>query len=99
MYSFIVFKYVNRKIHFRENWLIFLGIWGETELILRMWGGSKGKILSGSCGIFFQGFGEINALFSGIHGAQTPPGGLIRAFAGPLNILSVKLLTEHHWTF
>ena len=28
-------------------------------------------MLSGSCGIFFQGFGEINALFSGIKGAQT----------------------------
>ena len=21
------------SIHFRENWLIFLGIWGEAELI------------------------------------------------------------------
>ena len=31
--------------------------------------GSKGKILSGRRGIFFQGFGEINALFSGIKGS------------------------------
>ena len=35
--------------------------------------GSKGKILSGSWGILFYGFGLINELFSGIKGAQTPP--------------------------
>ena len=34
-------------MHFRENWLIFLGIWGEAEVILKNLG-SKGKILSGS---------------------------------------------------
>ena len=32
-YSVIVFKY-GEKIHFRENWLIFWGIWEEAELIL-----------------------------------------------------------------
>ena len=37
--------------------------------------GSKGKILLGRQGNYFQGSGEINALFSGIKGAQTPPGG------------------------
>ena len=29
---------MERKIQFRVNWLIFLGILGETELILRIWG-------------------------------------------------------------
>ena len=42
--------------------------------------GSKGKILLGSRGNYFQGSGEINALFSGIKGAQTPLGGLISRF-------------------
>ena len=37
--------------------------------------GSKGKILLGSRGNYFQGSGEINALFSGIKGALTPLGG------------------------
>ena len=37
---------MERKIHFSENWLIILEIWGEAELILRIQG-SKGKILSG----------------------------------------------------
>ena len=37
--------------------------------------GSKCKIFLGSRGNYFQGSGEINALFSGIKGAQTPPGG------------------------
>ena len=58
---------------FRENWLIFLGIWEEVEIILRIWGARK--ILSGSLGILFRGFGEIIALFSGIKRAQTLPGG------------------------
>ena len=62
-------------MHFRENWLTFLGIWGEPELIFNDLG-SKGKILSVSWGIFFHGFGEINALFSGIKEAQTPWGPL-----------------------
>ena len=38
MSSFIFFKYIERKIHFRENWLIFLRIWGEAGLVLRIWG-------------------------------------------------------------
>ena len=28
-------------MHFRENWLIFLGIWGEAELILGIWGAKE----------------------------------------------------------
>ena len=48
----MVFKYVNlilrkEKIHFRENWLIFLGIWGEVELILGFWG-AKVKCFQGA---------------------------------------------------
>ena len=43
--------------------LYFLGIWGEAELILRIWG-AKGKYFQGA-----EEFWEINALFSGIKGA------------------------------
>ena len=44
------------KIHFRENWLIFLGISGEAELMLRIWGAKENtfselrNFLSGICG-------------------------------------------------
>ena len=46
VYSLIVFKYMNliirkEKIHLRENWLIFGGIWGESELIFRIWGAKE----------------------------------------------------------
>ena len=46
MYSFIVFKYVNynpmeRTLYFRKNWLIFWGILGEAELILRIRGAKE----------------------------------------------------------
>ena len=47
----------------RENWLIFLGIWGEAELILRIWGATEKYSLGA------EEFGEISALFSGIKGA------------------------------
>ena len=57
-----------------ENWLIILVIWGEAELFSGIW--EQRKILLGSRGNCFHGFWEINALFSGIKGAQTPPGGL-----------------------
>ena len=54
---------MERKIHIWENWLIFLEIQGEAELILRILG-AKEK--------YFQGFWEIDTLFSGIKGAHTP---------------------------
>ena len=80
MYSFIVFKYVNlvlwkEKIQFRENWLIFLGIWGKAELILRNLG-SKGKIFSGSWWIFF--FSDLGRSMHYFQGSREhrPPGGL-----------------------
>ena len=70
---------------------IFFGIWGEAGLFFRDLG-SKGKILLGSRGNYFQGSGEINALFSGIKGAQTPPGGphlLLLFFVGPFTVRSI----------
>ena len=78
MYSFIVFKYeilILRKDKYilERNDLYF---WGSGEkLVFFRDLGSKGKILLGSRGKYFQGSGEINALFSGIKGAQTSPGG------------------------
>ena len=50
-------------MQFRENLLIFLGIWGEVELILRIWG-AKEKYFRGA-----EEFGKISALFSWIKGA------------------------------
>ena len=38
---------MERKIRFRKNWLIFGGIWGEGELILRIWG-AKEKYFQGA---------------------------------------------------
>ena len=62
---------MEREIDFMENWLIFLGIWGGAELILRILGAKENTFRE--LRIFFKGFGEINALFSGIKGAQPPP--------------------------
>ena len=57
---------------------IDLYFWGSEEKLVYFRDlGSKGKILLGRRGNYFQGNGEINALFSGIKGAQTPLGGLL----------------------
>ena len=45
-------------MHFRENWLIFLGILGEAELFLGIWG-AKATI-----------FRETRTLFAGRRGDQ-----------------------------
>ena len=74
---------MEKTLYFRKNWLIFWGIWGEAELILRIWG-AKEK--------YFQGFGEINALFSGIKGAQTPLGA-----SDLINVICGKKFCQGHW--
>ena len=61
LYSFIVYKYVIlvlRKDTFRENWLIFWGIWGEAELFLGIWGAKANT------------FREMRTLFAGRRGDQ-----------------------------
>ena len=55
---------MERKIHFRENWFIFWGIWGEAALILRIWGAKENifrelrnfllEILGDQCIIFMD---------------------------------------------
>ena len=59
--------------------------------------GSKGKILLGSRGNYFQGSGEINALFSGIKGAQTPLGGLNKfSKLGDMRDIKLSGLSNNH---
>ena len=66
---------MERKIHFRENWLIFCGILGEAELILRIWGAKDNtfveqkKFLSRICG-------DQCIIFSD-QGTKDPLGGLL----------------------
>ena len=63
---------MERKIHFRENWLIFLGIWGEAELILRIWG-AKEKYFQGNEAFSFRDLGRSLHYFQGSRGPR-PPG-------------------------
>ena len=81
MYSFIVFQYVilirlKEKIPFRENWLKFLGIWREAELILRSWG-AKEKYFQGAEEFSFRDLGRSMHYFQGskVHRPYPPPGG------------------------
>ena len=52
------------KKHFRENWLIFLGIWGEAEIILRIWE-AKEKYFRGAEEFSFVDFGRSMHYFQG----------------------------------
>ena len=79
------------KIHFRENWLIFWGILGEAELILRILG-AKEKYFQGIKQLSFRDLGRSMHFFRD-QGSTDPPGGprhldqawllpsLIKAFA------------------
>ena len=70
---------MKRKIHFRENWLIFLGIWGEAELILRSWR-AKEKYFQGAEEFSFMDLGRSMHYCQGSMEHITPPprgGGLI----------------------
>ena len=55
-------------MHFRENWLIVLGIWGEAELILRIWG-AKEKYFHGA-----KEFGRSVHYFQGSREHRSPRG-------------------------
>ena len=65
---------MERKIHFRETWLIFLGIWGEAELILRIWG-AKEKYLR-ELRDFLSGVWGDHCIIFRDQGSTYPPGGL-----------------------
>ena len=45
------------SINFRENRLLFLGIWGEAEFILRIWG-AKEKYFQGAEVLSFRELGR-----------------------------------------
>ena len=67
MYSLIVFKDVNlilwkENIYLRKNWLIFWGILGEVELILRIWG-AKRKYFQGAGEFSFRNLGDQCIIF------------------------------------
>ena len=60
---------MERKIPFRENWLIFLGIWREAELILRIWG-AKEKYFQGAEEFSFRDLGRSMHYFQGSRECQ-----------------------------
>ena len=55
---------MERKIHFRENWLILLGIRGKADLILRIWG-VKEKYFQGTGEFYFRDIGRSMHYFQG----------------------------------
>ena len=60
-------------IDLRENWLIFLGIWGEEELILRILG-AKEKYFQGSEEFSFRYLERSMYYFQGSREHKTPWG-------------------------
>ena len=64
---------MERNIQFRENWLIFWGIWGEAELILRIWG-AKVKYFQGAEEFSFMDLGRSMHYFPGSREHRPPLG-------------------------
>ena len=61
-------------MHFRENWLIFLGIQGEDELFLGVWGARQNTFREGRK-LFSWIWGDQCIIFRD-QGSTDPPGGL-----------------------
>ena len=64
---------MERKIHMRQNWLIFWGIWGEAELILRIWG-AKDTYFRGAEEFSFWDLGRSMHYFQGSREHRPPWG-------------------------
>ena len=62
------------SINFRENWLIFLGIWGEAELVLGIWG-AKEKYFQGVEVLSCRELGRSMHYFQGSREHRPPLGG------------------------
>ena len=72
---------MEREIDFRENWLIFLGIWGGAELILRILGAKENTFRE--LRIFLRDLGRSMHYFQGSREHTPPPppsGGFILLF-------------------
>ena len=63
------------SINLRENWLVFLGIWGEAELILGIWG-AKEKYFQGAEVLSFRELGRSMHYFQGSREHRPTWGGL-----------------------
>ena len=67
------------SINFRENWLIFLGIWGRGLIYFKDLG-SKGKYCQGAKALSFRELGRSMHYFQGSREHRTPLGGLIHKY-------------------
>ena len=66
---------MERKLHFRENWLIFLGIWGGGGKLNSFKGfGEQRKNTFRELKNFLSGIRGDQCIISGFKGAQTPRG-------------------------
>ena len=68
---------MERKIYFRENWLVFWGIWREAELILRIWGAKENTLRE--LRNFLSGIWGDQCIIFSDQGSTDPPGGLRNA--------------------
>ena len=69
-----------RKIHFRENWLIFWWIWGEAEIILRILGANE-KYFQGGEEFSFRDLGRSMHYFQRSREHRPPCGAHYSAHA------------------
>ena len=81
---------MKRKIHFRENWLIFLGIWGEAELILRIWGAKENTFRE--LRNFLSGIWDDQCILFRDKGSTDPPLGASNLF---LACMYLEILSEY----
>ena len=80
---------MERTLHFRENGLIFWGIRGEAELILRIWG-AKEKYFQGA--EVLSGIWGDKCIICRNQGSTDPPGA-----SDLINVICGKNFCQGHW--
>ena len=83
---------MERKIHFRKNWLIFLGIRGDAEIISMPWG-AKEKYFHGVEELSFRDLGRSMYYLQGLM-EHRPHGGLISPTGRPNSKITLGTLTR-----
>ena len=81
---------MERTLHFRENLLTFWGIWGEAELILRIWG-AKENIFR-ELRYFLSGIWGDKCIIFRDQGSKDPPGA-----SDLINVICGKNFCQGHW--
>ena len=90
-FKYVILSYgkMNTWIHFRENWLIFLGLWGEAVLFLGIWE-AKANTFRETRKLFAMRRGDECIIFRDQGSTDPPSGALIKLVKDDISYILFK---------